>query len=192
MNTQTKQNNLQSYQTILYGRALHPELFQLRARRVVAHNGYELEAWITPGGHVLRFEDGSVCATELVTDQDKNLPATGVVAAFLCAGERDFEHTFPRGGVTYMTTIQTETLSENLYAGTYDEMLEFVRETGALAHAWNDAIGRCLSVIDIERHNDQVHANAYHLLAAGGVVIRTQTIFERARTAAAVRNGVRS
>lgn len=181
MNTPTRSSNsLQTYQTILYGRALHPELFALRARRVVRHGGYELEAWLTPGGHVLRFEHGSVCATELLTDQERNLPTAGIVTAFLCAGERDYEHTFGKNAVTYMTTVQTETLSENLYNSTYQEMLAFVRETTALAHAWSDEGGRCLSVVDLQRYNQEVHAQAYHLIAAGGIVVRTQTIFEHA------------
>ncbi len=42
MNLPTK-NSLQSYQVILYHRALHPELFQLRGRKVVRHGDYELE-----------------------------------------------------------------------------------------------------------------------------------------------------
>lgn len=178
MNTQTtRSNSLQSYQTILYSRALHPELFQLRSRRVIKHGAYELEAWLTPGGHILRFEHGAVCASELLTDQERNLPTNGVVTAFLCAGERDYEHAFGKT-VTYMTTVQTETLSENLYAATFEEMLAFVRESGAMAHLWNDDAGQCLSIIDLQRYNREVHAQAYHLLAGGGIVVRTQTIFE--------------
>ncbi|MCB9845186.1 MAG: hypothetical protein H6811_04270 [Phycisphaeraceae bacterium] len=178
MSTPIKSSSLQTYQTIVYDRALHPELFQLRDRRIIRHAGYSLESWLMRGGHILRFEYDGHCATELVTDQESNLPATGVIQAFLCAGERDYEHTFARSKITYMTSVQTETLSENLYQATYEEISELARCEGALRSDWSVDEGRCLSVLDVQRYNHEVHAQAYHMIAAGGLVLRTQTIFE--------------
>lgn len=202
MTTPQRTNSLQAYQVILYDRALHPELFALRGRRVARHGQWELEAWVLQGQHLLRFERGPICASELVTDQEAGLPTTGAVAAFFCAGERDFEHAFrpgsasggvasshgvpgigtptpcPKGGVLYMTTVQTETLSENLYIATCDEMTAHASENDSLIHAWDEDAGRGMSIVDIQRYATEVHVQAYHLLPAGGIVIRTQTIFE--------------
>ena len=169
---------LQSYQTILYNRALHPEFFALRDRRVILHGDYEFESWLMDGGHLLRFEFGGLCASELVSFQEDGLPDSGVVSAFLCAGERDFEHEFKEHGVKYMTTVQTETLSENLYAATFDEMIAHAEESGAMIQRWRDEVGRCLSIVDVQRFATETHTQAYHLLASGGIVLRTQTIFE--------------
>jgi len=178
VSTQPKSNALQNYQVVFYGRALHPELFQLKGRKVIRADEYELEAWVMPGQHVLRFESGSVCATELVTDQDRNLPATGILAAFLCGGERDFEHSLDKDRALYMTTVQTETLTENIYSATYDEVNELGKVNAALMYAWRDDAGKCLSVIDVQRYRNEVHAQSYHLIANQGLVVRTQTIFE--------------
>lgn len=203
MSTPQKTNALQSYQMLLYDRALHPELFSLKARRVVRHGPWELEAWVMQGQHLLRFECGAVCASELVTDQDAGLPTTGALSAFLCAGERDFEHRFGNGaangvhppagakpavvvggngggGVVYMTTVQTETLSENLYAATCEEMAGHIKENDSLVHSWEGEMGPGMSIVDVQRYAKEVHAQAYHLLPSGGIVIRTQTIFEHA------------
>jgi hypothetical protein len=180
MSLPAKSNSLQSYQVVLYNRALHPELFPLKGRKVVKHGEYELEGWVMPGAHLLRFEHRKVCASELLTDQEDNLPATGVVSAFLCAGERDYEHRFTEETATYMTTVQTETLSENLYLATFKEILEFSREADAVVHKWADDSGPCLSMLDLQRYNKEVHAQSYHLIAQGGIVLRTQTIFEHA------------
>ncbi len=169
---------LQSYQTILYNRALHPEFFALRDRKVILQGDYEFEAWIMEGGHLLRFEHNGLCASELVSAQVDGLPDSGVVSAFMCAGEREFEHEFKEHGVRYMTTAQTETLSENLFAATSDEMRAHVAETGAMCHEWHDGVGRCLSIVDIQQFTTETHAQCYHLRAAGGIVLRTQTIFE--------------
>ncbi|MCA9299174.1 MAG: hypothetical protein KDA28_08920 [Phycisphaerales bacterium] len=172
-----KSSALQSYQTILYSRALHPELFDLKGRTVVRHNEYELEAWVMEGAHLLRFEHDDLCACELVTPQESGIPDASVVSAFYCAGERDYEHLFPRQRVNYMTTVTTETLSDNLYAATLQEMRDHARETDALHLHW-DADGESLSLIDIQRLCKEVHIQAYHLLAQGGLVLRSQTIFE--------------
>jgi len=177
-NSPSKTNALQSYTILLYDRALHPELFQLKARRVVKHGQYELESWLMNGSHVVRFEFKSICATEFLSEQDKSVPSSGLVTACLCAGERDFEHRFTGAGVTYMNSVQTETLSDNLYASTLEEMVQFSRETGALTHQWGDETGKCVSIVDVQKYNTEVHAQAYHLIASGGIVVRSQTIFE--------------
>lgn len=179
METSARTNSLQTYQVILYDRALHPEFFDLQDRRVERLNGYDFEAWLMAGGHVLRFELEKLCACELLTDKDRGLPNSGVVAAFLCAGERDFDHSFPTAPLNYITTVQTETLAENLYISTFEELLAFGRDSKAMIHQWEDETGQCLSMLDTQRHSDEIHIQAYHLLASQGVVLRSQTIFEQ-------------
>lgn len=178
MSAPVKPVNLMAYQMVLYSRALHPELFPLRTRRVVRGDGFELEAWAMDGGHMLRFERHSLCACEVLFDREDRMPEEGVISNFLVVGDRDFDHRFEREKVHYMTTVQSETLSENLYLATLEEMLAHSRSTAALLHLWNDGAGRCLSMIDIQIERHAVHAQCYHLIANGGAVIRTQTIFE--------------
>lgn len=178
MNVPTKSSSIQSYQVVLYNRALHPEFFPLRARRVVKHGQYEAEGWLMPGAHLFRFELGPVCACELVTGQEKNLPDAGVVTAFLCAGEHEYEYRFDKRGVTYMTSVQTETLSENIYLATMDELREYGKEQNALRHEWEDESGRSMSMLNFQRQPNEIHCEAYHCVAHSGFVLRTQTIFE--------------
>lgn len=205
MNLPTKPNGLQTYQIFLYRKALHPELFPLKGRRQLVHGAYEIEAWVMPGAHLLRFQHAKLCACELLTDQEGALPVEGAVTGFQCAGEHEFEHSFDAEKVKYITSVQTEHLSDNLYQATYDEMTQFAQETGALIHVWSDSHashnghngalglnghgrshghsgngGRNLSMLDVQRLTKEVHAQSYHLVAASGLVIRTQTIFEHA------------
>jgi len=179
INIQTRVNSLQTYQVVLYDRALHPEFFELKARRVENHHAFEFETWLMGGSHLLRFEHEGVCASELVTDQEHNLPNTGVIAAFSCAGERDFDHAFEDDKVNYITTVQTETLAENLYLTTHEELKAFGLESDALVYEWADECGPCLSMLDTQVYNREVHVQAYHLLANQGLILRTQTIFEQ-------------
>lgn len=179
MHQPTKSLGTQTHHLILYHRALHPELFTLKARRTITHGAYELESWLMQGSHVLRFQHKNFIACELVTDRDGGLPTSGAVVTFPCVGERDYEHPFPDQRVKYLTTMQTETLSENLYGATYQEMLDLGEETDALLHAWTGPDGsRNLSMLDLQRYSREVHAQSYHLIGTTGLVLRTQTIFE--------------
>ncbi|MFO0831235.1 MAG: DUF2617 family protein [Phycisphaerales bacterium] len=179
MSVSARQNPLQSYQLILYGRALHPSHFQLKGRQVVAHDpSYAVEAWVMPGMHAVRFEHRGLCCTEHVTDQDRHIPTGDIIAQHLCASEKEFEHTFARDGVQYLSACQTETLSESLYSEDYDVMLAEGRALNALIHAYEDDAGRCLSMVAMQRLHNEVHVQSCHMIAGAGLVLKTQSIFE--------------
>jgi hypothetical protein len=171
-------NPLQSYQVMLYGKPLHPELFTARVRRTVKTGTAELEGAVAPGRHMLRFETKGLSACEMLLDHDFGLPEAGLVSRFLAAGEHEFEHRFERAGVNYMLTVQTESLSENLYIATYEELLDYGKEVQGLVLQWTDPAGKCLSMLDLQRYAKEAHAHCYHMVGNGGLVIRTQTIFE--------------
>lgn len=177
MNVPARPNTTQAYQALLYERQMFPEFMPVRAKRTVRHDGYDLEAWLMPGSHALCFKAGGLRATELFTDYSRSLPSSGLLSAFLAAGEHEFEHTFG-AGVTYMLSVQTEQLADNLYADVYREMIDLAREDNPLIHEWADDQGKCLSMISIQRQLREIHAQAYHMLASSGTVIRTQSIFE--------------
>lgn len=163
----------------LYRRPLHPELFPLKGRKSLAHGAYELEGWIMPGAHLLRFRVGAATACELIIDHEDGLPVDGAVTGFACTNEHEFTHKFAAERIGYTTSVQVETLGENLYKTTYEEMLDYVRQTQSLSHKWQDSEGRkYLSLIDLQRLNKEVHCQGYHLMASTGLVLRTQTIFE--------------
>lgn len=179
MSLQPKVTSLQAYNMLLFRTALHPEFFGIEGRRRIKHGPYEFEAWIFKGGHALRFQYDGVCLTEIVTDQIEHLPERGLVSTFPCAGERDHDATFGEQ-VLYMTSMQTEILTDHLYLGTYDEMVEHGREFDGLMSMWSDRQGGKpnLSLVDMQRFSDQVHVQGYHLRNDCGLVLRTQTIFQ--------------
>lgn len=178
MSNSVKPSGLQLYQVVLYNRAIHPEFFPLKSRQVRKMGGYELESWLMNGSHLLRFEHKGLCASELIADHAHELPQTGIVNAFLCTSEHEFDHTFRRDNVNYMTAVQTETLTDHAYASACQEYLDFARKNKAQLHEWRDRTGKCLSIMDVQVHSDQVHAQAYHLVASTGMFLRSQSIFE--------------
>lgn len=179
MSGSTKQVTVQNHHLLLYRRPLHPELFPPKVRKSFEYGQYEFEAWLLSSCHVMRFRHKHFTACELVVDQGDGLPIEGAVTSLPCAGEHEFEHEFSAEKVVYMTSVQTETLAENLYEATFDELIEHAEETKALTYRWADAEGgQNLSMLDIQRLAKEVHAQSYHMTAATGLVLRTQTIFE--------------
>ncbi|WP_428389856.1 hypothetical protein [Mucisphaera sp.] len=178
MSVSHKSQGTQSIRLMVYGRPLHPELFNLEARRMDRHGEYEIETWLIPGGHIVRFQIPGQSLTEIVVDRGDHLPESGLVHALPCLGEKDYEME-QQGRLVYVTTVQSENLTDNLYNATLKEMDGFAEETGSVAHRWTDAQGvGCLSIVDSQKYRNEYHIQSYHLLGASGVVLRTQSIFE--------------
>ena len=172
----TKTSSLQNYHMLAFRKALHPEFFGIEGRQRVQHGEYETEAWIFRGGHSLRFTLNGFCMSEIVVEHIDQIPDRGLIAALPCAGERDFEEKVA-DNLVYMTTMQTETLSDHLYLGTYKEMMQHARENDSLFAAWTDAAGKPnLSLIDVQHFRSEVHVQGYHLRSDCGLVLRTQSL----------------
>ncbi len=179
MSLSPKTSSLQTYHLAVYRGALHPEFFEIDRRFCIRHGAYEFEAWICQGGHALRFEHHGMCITEVVSEEIESLPDRGHVTTLPCAGEKDHEAEFG-DRVAYVTSMQTETLSDHLYLSTYNELVEDGRtNVDSIMTAWNDELGKPnLSLLDVQRYGDEVHIQTYHLRSDCGMVLRSQTIFQ--------------
>ena len=173
-----KSSNTQVFHLMVYRRALHPELFELQGRHQIRHGDYEAECWIAPAAHVVRFHVHGNTVNEVVIENSDHLPEIGLSYALPCLGEKDFEID-DEEPVGYVTTVQTELLTENLYMATFREMRDFAAESQCLCHEYRDESGVVnLSMLDAQTYKNEFHIQSYHLLGANGFVLRTQSIFE--------------
>ena len=162
---------------MLYKRPLHPELFTFNARRVDRHGDYEVETWLVKGGHVVRFVLDGQSLVEAVLEGNEHLPESNLAHALPCLGEKEYEFE-GEGKINYFTTLQTESLTENLYLATYREMRDFATEVGALQFEQETPAGPNLYVLDCQKYKNEFHVQGYHLTAGNGNVLRTQSVFE--------------
>ncbi len=58
----------------LYGRSLHPELFQRYAVRYVERGNFKAEIAITGSGHTVAWNSGSLTLVEVATSDQQPLP----------------------------------------------------------------------------------------------------------------------
>ena len=177
MTINSKSSIVQIPKLMLYKRPLHPELFSFKARRVDRHGDYEVENWLVNGGHVVRFILDGQSLVEAVLEGNDHLPESNLAHALPCLGEKEYEYE-GEGKINYFTTLQTESLSENLYLATYREMKDFAREVGALAFEQETPAGPNLFVLDVQKYKKEFHVQGYHLTANNGNVLRTQSVFE--------------
>lgn len=179
MNSGSKTTTLQAYNMLLYRAAVHPEFFEIDGRRRIEHCGYEFEAWIYQGGHAFRFEYEGTCLSEVITPTVSALPDRGLIATLPCAGEKDHEAEYG-DRITFMTSMQTETLTDHLYLDTFQELYEYSESPNCMRTVWADPTTgkQNLSLIEMQRYSDQVHAQGYHLRSNCGLVLRTQSIFQ--------------
>ena len=56
----------------LYGRPLHPELFQVLATRKIEHGEYEARIDITSSGHIVAWRHQGITLTEIATGEYQN------------------------------------------------------------------------------------------------------------------------
>src|SRR5271169_2542624 len=105
----------------LYGRPLHPELFDILAVRKFQREDYELRIWITRTGHVITWENEDVLLTE-IADADQAFSEQRRFLRFWMRGEHSglFQCSH---GITYQTSFQVETLSEEIFLHVHDEIL---------------------------------------------------------------------
>ena len=63
----------------LYAQSVHPELFDVCARRTTQRDRYELETAITTDGHAIRFQCGSLSLTEVSAGLHHPLPTKSLL-----------------------------------------------------------------------------------------------------------------
>lgn len=177
MNVSNKAPITQIPKLMLYKRPLHPELFTFNARRVDRHGDYEVETWLVNGGHVVRFVLDGQSLVEAVLEGNDHLPESNLAHVLPCLGEKEYEFE-DEGKLAYLTTLQTESLTENLYLATYREMKAFAKEVGGLYHEHDTPGGPNLCVLDCQKYKREFHVQGYHLTASSGNVLRTQSVFE--------------
>src|SRR5438067_3643990 len=103
----------------LYGRPLHPELFDILAVRKVQREDYELTVRITRTGHVISWENRDVQLTEVTAAADQELPEKRRLLARRLRGEHS-DRMRCAHGIGYQMTFQVEVLPPEIYLHVHD------------------------------------------------------------------------
>src|SRR5437763_592827 len=103
----------------LYGRPLHPELFDILAVRKIQREDYELTLRITRTGHVISWENRDVHLTEITAAAEQPLPDKRRLLSYRLRGEHNGTLACAHG-IHYQTSFQVEVLPQEIFLHIHD------------------------------------------------------------------------
>ena len=164
----------------LYGRPLHPELFDILATRKVEHQDYELVVRITRTGHVISWENSDVHLTEVTAAADEPLPEKRRFLDHKLKGEqcRSFAAAC---GIHYETSFQVEVLAPEIFLHVHDEIIADGGKRGLLHNFQPNHRLRMapLGYIAIESRPGCIFLSTFHTFPEELTVVKTQSLIER-------------
>jgi hypothetical protein len=163
----------------LFQRPLHPELFQVYARRLLKTLKYEAEIWITGCTHVVSVYVDGVCLSEVVSGPGQLLPQRGLIERFQFRGPRSHKCTLSRG-VSYMTDFQVEKMSPNLYKQSHTDLERFARNRGIFVKFPAMEVGglQPFCYVDFEARQNELQIHTFSAYPDQVTMIKTQSLFD--------------
>jgi hypothetical protein len=163
----------------LYGRPLHPELFDILAVRKLEREGYQLRIWITRTGHVITFENDDVLLTE-VADADQSFSDQRRFLRYHMRGEHS-GHFKCCNDIVYQTSFQVETVSEEIFRQMHEELLADGDKRGIL-HTFPPSHRFAippLGYVVVETRLGCLFFSTFHTFPDENTIVKSQTLIER-------------
>lgn len=163
----------------LYGRPLHPELFEVYHSRTVRRGEYVAKIDITSAGHVVTWRYHGLTLTEVATSAQHPLPQKRRLLSARLRGLRN-DRVECRGGASYQVSFQLEPVEPDVFWTFQQELALDGRRQGML-HTF-DSSGRmalgALSYINVETRNRCLLIQAFHTFPDDYAIVKSQSLFE--------------
>ncbi len=162
----------------LYGRPLHPELFDVLAFRRLGQGGWRLNLWITTTGHVISWQRERTQLTEVAAGREE-LPEWGQLLHHRLRGER-YAILGAAPGVNYQVSYQVEALAPEQFLTVQREIRADGGKSGLMhAYATNHRWALTpVSAIHVESWPGCLSLAAFHTFPDECAVVKTQSLIE--------------
>ena len=164
----------------LYGRPLHPELFDILSVRKIQREDYELTVRITRTGHVISWENRDVHLTEVAGANDPLMPEKRRLLSRRIRGEHTDSLTCAPG-IHYQVSFQVEVLPPEIFLHVHDEILADGGKRGLL-HNFQPHHRLALAplgFITVEARPGCLFLSAFHTFPDEHTVVKTQSLIEK-------------
>ena len=163
----------------LFGRALHPELFEVHKSQTVERGEFSARLDITTAGHVITWRHRGLTLTEVAASAQHPLPERRRLLSYRLKGQRN-DRVECRGGIVYQTSFQLEPVAPELF-WMFQEELAHDGERQGLVHTF-DSSGRmalgALSYIYAETRTRSLLIQAFHTFPDDCAIVKCQSVFE--------------
>ncbi len=163
----------------LYGRSLHPELFEIYESRTIRRGKYEADIQITSAGHLVSWRYEGITLTEIATAAHHPLPKKRRLMSHRLKGDRA-DQLECRGGIKYEVAFSLEPANaERFFA--YQKELSLQATRQGMLHQF-DSSGRwetgAISYINVESRDKIFRVQAFHTFPDDCAVLRIQSSFQ--------------
>jgi len=163
----------------VYGRPLHPELFQVCQTHSIQRGDYEAKIDITTAGHVVTWRYGGLTLTEVATAAGHPLPERRRLMSYRLRGQRS-DRVECRGNVTYEMNFQLESVAPEIF-WTFQQELTFDAQRRGLLHQFGSsgriALG-AISYLNFDTRNRSLLVQAFHTFPDDHAIVKSQSVFQ--------------
>ncbi|MBX7074111.1 MAG: DUF2617 family protein [Pirellulales bacterium] len=163
----------------LYGRALHPELFQIHETRTVSRGNYEAKIDITSAGHVVTWRYHGLTLTEVAASAQHPLPQRRRLLSARPKGTHN-DRIDCRSGAVYQVSFQLEQVDPEVFWA-FQQELSFDGERKGMLHHFSSsgriALG-AVSYVNIETRARCMLVQAFHTFPDDYAIVKSQSLFE--------------
>jgi len=163
----------------LYGRGLHPELFEIVSTRSIERGGYQATVSITSAGHVVTWRKDGLTLSEVAASAAQPLPQKRRLLSHKLTGERS-DRMECRGGASYQTCFQLEVVAAEVFWTFQQELCAEAIKHG-MFHRFESggrlALG-AISWINIETRAKSLIVQAFHTFPDDLAIVKSQSLFE--------------
>ncbi len=162
----------------LYGRSLHPELFEICESRTIKRGDYEADIQITTAGHLVSWRYAGITLTEIATAAHHPLPMKRRLISHRLKGARA-DQLECRGGIKYDVAFSLEPANAERFVA-YQKELTLQATRQGLLHQF-ESNGRweagAISYINVEARDKTFRVQAFHTFPEDCAVLRIQSTF---------------
>ena len=162
----------------VYGRALHPELFEVLQSRCVERNGFQAKVDITSAGHVVTWRYEGQTLTEVASASNHPLPEKRRLMSHRLNGKQ-VDQLSCRGGTKYEVNFELEPADPEVFWAFQKQLIANEQRQGML-HTF-DASGRvpmgAISYIHVETRERSLLIQALHTFPDDCAIVKSQSKF---------------
>lgn len=166
----------------VYGRPLHPELFEVHSRGQIERGDYKATILITSAGHAVSWSYQGLTLTEVATSARNPLPQKRRLLSYKLKGHRA-DRVPCRGGVGYQVNFQLEKVDPDVF-WSFQQELANDGEGQGLLYRFNTsdrlALG-ALSYVKVETRSRSMLVQAFHTFPDDYAIVKSQSLFELPR-----------
>ena len=162
----------------LYGRTLHPELFEIHRTRRIERGGYTASVQITSAGHIVTWQYDGLTLTEVAASAQHPLPQRRRLMSHRLKGTCS-DQIECRGGVSYQVEFSLEPVEKETF-WTYQKELTQAGARQGLLHCFEPSarfgLG-AMSYVNLESRDRSLRVQAFHTFPDDYAIVKSQSVF---------------